>query len=492
MEQFWNCFLHPRTRYVLAWILAIGVALGMAVFGWIAFAEPQRRDGNSGHTQIDFGGQWLLARMLVAGHGHDLYNRDRQREVLHAAYPVDRQAPNASVSDADQLMGWMMGHDDPQAERRIGGPLYPPIHALVHAPIGLFSPWIAYRVLQGAMLLLCFVSAAGVCYLSRGHIWWPVAALGIMVYPGFSAAVNLGQNPVLTLTILIWGWAFLTRSWDGWGGILWGLLAFKPVWAMAFFLVLVLSRRWRACLAMLAAGAGLALLTVPLVGVQSWLDWLAVGREASWLYNVDINWIHSSRDLLSIPRRWLIDFDRPLTERDGLAPTLLGWAMLLFVLGLTTGLALVRRKEASATEGPTAAFLLLGAWLTCFHFMYYDVLLSILPIFLLFTGKERYLEPRLAALLPLSKSLLSPTVQEYFQPRPAALLPVPWPLLEARAGRMAVLNRGAPTLAALVLLSLYVPSLFRLTVDKVPPLDTYFLVLLWLWCGWRWWVEPQS
>ena len=29
------------------------------------------------------------------------------------------------------------------------------------------------------------------------------------------------------------------------------------------------------------------------------------------------------------------------------------------------------------------AFVLLGAWLSCYHFMYYDVLLAALPIFLL-------------------------------------------------------------------------------------------------------------
>jgi arabinofuranan 3-O-arabinosyltransferase len=54
--------------------------------------------------------------------------------------------------------------------------------------------------------------------------------------------------------------------------VVWGLLAFKPVWALAFFLVPLVTRRWRTCLAMAGTGAALALTTVPFVGWQCWLE----------------------------------------------------------------------------------------------------------------------------------------------------------------------------------------------------------------------------
>jgi hypothetical protein len=49
-----------------------------------------------------------------------------------------------------------------------------------------------------------------------------------------------------------------------------------------------------------------------------------------------------------------------------------------------------------------------------------------------------------------------------------------------------VLNAAIPTLAVLILLTLYIPTLFARTPDSIPPLDTYFLIALWLWCGWLW------
>ena len=62
-----------------------------------------------------------------------------------------------------------------------------------------------------------------------------------------------------------------------------------------------MTRRWRFASAMLGMGAGLALVTLPVVGVHSWLEWLQVGRIASELYNRDQNWIFLSRDLLGLP-----------------------------------------------------------------------------------------------------------------------------------------------------------------------------------------------
>ena len=105
------------------------------------------------------------------------------------------------------------------------------------------------------------------------------------------------------------------------GGFVWGLLAFKPTWALSFLLVLVVMRRWRMLFAMASTGAGLILITLPFVGVQAWLDWLAVGEKAATLYNVDYNWISLSRDLFGFPRRFFIDFDAPLYERDNFAAT---------------------------------------------------------------------------------------------------------------------------------------------------------------------------
>src|SRR5262249_54452127 len=154
----------------------------------------------------------------------------------------------------------------------VGGPLYPPINAFFFAPLALMPPRVAYRVNQGFGALLPFLAGLAIAGISRGRIWCPVAAAAVILLPGYVGSLNLGQNAALTLTILCWGWALAARGRPGWGGVVWGLLAFKPVWALAFILVPLLTGRWKMCLTMALSGAALAAATLPFVGVQSWLD----------------------------------------------------------------------------------------------------------------------------------------------------------------------------------------------------------------------------
>src|SRR5262249_9004299 len=133
-------------------------------------------------------------------------------------------------------------------------------------------------------------------------------------------------------------------------------------------LVPLLTGRWRMALGMGIVGAGLALATVPVVGVDVWLDWLAVGREGNRYYEVVENWINQSRDLPGAARRWMLDFSRPQAElwREGLVPTVIGWGLLLATFEITGRLTLLRRHRARVVRGPGAAFVLLGAWLCCY------------------------------------------------------------------------------------------------------------------------------
>jgi len=526
--------LRESTRYVLAWALAGGAALVALWIAWTLFDEPRRADHNLGHTHIDFGGQWVMGRMLIEGHGRFLYNRNYQWQAVRAAYPRHDEIPPEKLTaeeekdhqhDADKLMGAFLGTDDPGAVAALlpplaargpleaatltacgkqvweparlaeavaarGGPLYPPLHAFLYSPLALLRPQPAYRVSQVLGLLLAFGAGWGVRLLTHGRIWWPLAAAAVIAFPGFADSLELGQNSALTLAVLVWGWVLVARGRPGCGGVVWGLLAFKPVWALAFFLVPLLTRRWRACLAMVATGVMLAALTLPAVGWHAWVDWFRVGQEASATYQGDRNWICFSRDLLGIPRRWL-DFSgsepSDLRRRqENLPATVAGWVLLGGVLGTTVLLALLRRHQVRAVTGPPAAFLLLGAWLSCFHFMYYDVLLAALPVLLLFTEPWRYLVP---VFLPRGRRQ---------DPPPGAgggpgsellaALPYPpaaWPVGSGRR-HVWVLNRAVPTLVVALLVA-HVP-----VEAEILPWDTLCLMVLWLWCGWVVWRMPAG
>lgn len=558
-ERVGRFLLRPRMRYFLAWLLVVVMSAGSSLCAWFVFDEPDRRDGNYGHTTIDFAGQWLMGRMLVEGHGDQLYNRDMHRQLLRAFFPREDEIPSEKRTadkqdkhDVESLMFACMGRDDPAAARAVasclaplaardspsaalllaggqsswtdeqfrpvaawavGGPLYPPVNAFLMVPIASLPPRPAYRLQQAINLLLAFVVGAGLRRLAGGRIWWPLATAAVLAYPGFAGSINLGQNATLTLAVLVWGWALAATGRSGWGGLVWGLLVFKPVWALAFFLVPVLTRRWRMAATMVVCGALLAAATLPVVGIRAWLDWLRVGRFATLLYNTDENWIFLSRDVLSIPRRWLLDFSDVHHVQDTLAAMLTGWALLILFFETTVRLAVLRRAERMPPVGPGAAFVFLGAWLSCFHFMYYDVLLTALPILLLFTEPRRWFEPRFILFAAAPDSRLDEAATAYYRPQPPTAYPIP-----DDPSRVAVLNSFVLTVLGVMALVEYVLPFVGLEVQvgaemlkktteatealrmvklstslKGTPWHTFSLMLLWAWCGWQWtFANPAS
>ncbi len=564
MEKLWQWLvwflLHWITRYVASWLLALGLGAFVLYWGWHAFDDGNRNDGNSGHATIDFGGQWLMGAMLLRGHGQDLYIRGYQRQVLVDAYPYDDETPDKNRPDdekgrrdAGSLMTWFMGQDDDEGDRvtgslltplaasdpfggaalliagheewtpknleragkaHIGGPLYPPINAFFYAPLGLLDPRTGYRVNQLLCLGYAAIAGLGVSYMSRGRFWWPLATALIIVYPGFKGALHLGQNPPLTLLLLIWGWALVVRDRPILGGILWGFLAFKPVWALAFFLVPFLTMRWRMALAMASTGIGLAAATLPFVGLHSWRQWLAVGKDASELYKTDTNWVFLSRDVFGIPRRLMGDFVNPGGNHDPTGATECGYGLLLAIVVATALLATIRLGQARrATTGPIAAFVLLGAWLSCFHFMYYDILLTALPLFVLFAEPRRYLDPLFVAIVPLrTGERLGDDFARYYRAGPAYDHPPSVPLLQADYPHIWVVNRMVPNVLALFLLIEHALPHFtfhfsasgtligtvmegRIFTTALwhhgQPWDTFLAIYLWLYCGLLWILTPR-
>jgi hypothetical protein len=502
--------LNPWTRYVIAWLLALTAAAWVIRDGWTYFDNDvrgaHRNDGNWGHTTIDFGGSWLMGRMLVVGEGPYLYDRNHLRNVARASFLRADQDPASPPEswDADNFLVWMTGADSAETQATFascltplaasdglsaaaiiaaaresawtdsqiesagahvcGGHLYPPINAVYSAPFALVRPQMAYRIHQVLDVLLMLLAALGATRLAPGRLWFPVALAALVLFPGVCSGYLLGQNAILSVTILVWGWVLIARDRPVWGGAVWGLLSYKPVWAVSFFAVLLLSRRWRGALAMAVTATCLIALTLPLVGLHSWQDWFAVGQEGAEWHKVAPNWIRLSRDLLGIPRRHMIDFKEPWGERDRPEAALAGWSLLLSVWGLTAMLALWQPRRAREVTGTGAAFLLLGGFLGCFHFMYYDVALAYVPVIALLVG------PRHALHLD----------------RPLTIAgPFDW-LRGFCVGMdlVTLLTIGTPLLV-LVAMPLIEHALPRLELtDDSTPLDTYVLIYVWFACAW--------
>jgi len=474
---------------IAAWIGALSAGAVAIYHARTQFDEKDRRDGNSGHASIDFGGQWLMGRMILEGQGRHLYHRPSQLAVLQAHYPHEDSWPTDPTGDARRILEWMVGGDGCTYPTPLRGPLYPPVQALFLAPLATLSPRPAYHLMQTLNLVLVFAIAWLVERLSSGRIWCPVASVVLMLFPGYAGVINLGQNSAWTLFLLTFGWWQMTRGRPVTGGVFWGMLAFKPVWAVSFFPVLLLSGRWRMALAMAATGLTLVLLTLPVVGLDVWFDWLAVGRMAARFYARDETWIILSRDLQGGVRRWF--FPAP----DAPLPSRLALGLWLAVAAATVGIALWKRRAVQADDGPAAMFVLLGAWLSCFHFMYYDTFVAALPVLLLFTrfgfdSREGHrLSPR-----PI-KDVFSVGPREDIGTAEEARLQIPpYGITERISPGLSFVRSFPPILlsrlfivpfVALVLLdsSHYIAAWLDPSY-KFPPVDTYLLLLLWTWGGW--------
>ena len=555
--RYWAWAGSPAAVRVWAWAFAVAVAghhLDMARRfdrdppGTPAALRRPNPHGH-GHVLIDFGGQWVMGRMVVEGQGRRLYHRQAQWEVVRAAFPAADEAPavaedvlrpkhdrrhyppNENVKhDADRLMGWFMGADPPAwgtaggavaaplgatnpfaavalnraaadavtpavvvelDEPAVGGPLYPPVHALLYAPLGLIDrPHSAYTLFQFLALGFTLLAALGVSRLTNGRVWWSLAFAGLLLYPGSRAGMELGQNPALSTCILVWGWVLAARGRELAGGAVWGLFAFKPVWGLAFFLVPVLMRRWRFALAMVGTGAALGLLTLPVVGLQAWFDWLAVGREATDVYAWSYNWVSLSRDLQGIPRRFLTDFTLPEGERDTPAARAWGWGLWAAVF-VPTVLVYLLRADRRRPVGVGAAFLFTGAILTGYRFMYYDLLLSAVGFALLLAVPGLF-RPRAYALTPADgppPDPLGPTRVAVLNSFPLTVLAglfiveniLHWIGVDLWLGAHAY---ARVTTAADGATGVTIPKV-RFETTLFYPWETVLLVGLWAWCGVR-------
>jgi arabinofuranan 3-O-arabinosyltransferase len=572
--RYWGWLGSPPVVRGLLWLVTLAVAGSSLYKAWHWFDDPatapeeqRRADGNHGHCQIDFGGQWVMGRMIVLGHGRELYHRQRQWEVVRAGFPPEFEAPAPRAGtvrpgpaparphtrpdevvrhDADALMNWFMGSDPEEWKTAggavacglapgpvsgplsavacqlaakhavtpelvatldrpaVGGPLYPPLHGFLYAPLGAIDrPQTAYRVMQLIATAMVFVAGWGVTFLSQGRIPWSVATLVLFLFPGTQGGLDLGQNPTVSLALVVWGWALASRGYDAAGGAVWGLFAFKPVWGLAFFLVPLLTRRWRFAAAMVLTGGGLVAATLPFVGLTTWFDWLEVGKEAAGLYNVNQNWILLSRDVQGIPRRVLHDFSVPESQRDSRLARSIAWGLWAAIL-VATAVLYLRHGDRRQATGVGAAFVFFGAFLTCYRFMYYDTLLAAAGCAVLFADIAPFLRTRTfsldtpAATFPPSRVLPPPS-------GPAAFL-----------GPRTVGYVSSFPLSVLALLVIYQIFLSGLdiaatvafgrlarvttaddgstgyTTPKLEgdtglnyPWDTALVFLLWVWCGVR-------
>jgi alpha-1,2-mannosyltransferase len=228
-------------------LILLGV-YAIAVVGWIALSDGLI-DRNGKPLGTDFSSFYAAGSLVLDGRAGDVYDM-----ALH--YAREQQIFGAAIP----YYGW----------------LYPPIFLLVAVPLALLPYPLALAIWQGGSFAFYLAVIAAILRRQRSdggaiaHIWLPAAA----AFPAVFINLGHGQNGFLTAALLGAALVALPKR-PILAGILFGLLAYKPQFAVIIPVALLASGQWRTILAAGATVIALAAATYVAFGPDLWWSFAA-------------------------------------------------------------------------------------------------------------------------------------------------------------------------------------------------------------------------
>jgi hypothetical protein len=187
----------------------------------------------------DFSYYWLASQLALAGNPAAVYDPVRLHAALAALFGVN-----------------IHFHF-----------FYPPSFLLVVLPLALLP----YHASLAVWLLTTLAAYLWVIRRIAPHF---LAVAAAVMFAGAIANFGYGQNGFLS-TVLLGGGLLLLDDAPLAGGVLLGLLTYKPHLAVLVPVALLAGRRWRALAAMAATAAGLILASGLILGFAVWQVFLA-------------------------------------------------------------------------------------------------------------------------------------------------------------------------------------------------------------------------
>lgn len=232
-----------RIRAYSAIMLALAVA---AMIGWIALST-NTVDLNGKPIGTDFSSFYAAGSLALEGRAADAYDM-----AAHHARQAQVFGPNTPY------YAW----------------LYPPIFLLIATPLALLPYALALALWQGLTLALyagvigAIVRQSDLKLRTRD---WIVPAIA---FP--AVLINLGHGQNGLLTAALFGAALLTLPTRPIAaGVLFGMLAYKPQFALMIPLALLAARQWKAIAAAAVTLIALMALTALIFGLEPWHAFLA-------------------------------------------------------------------------------------------------------------------------------------------------------------------------------------------------------------------------
>lgn len=212
--------------------------------------------------------------------------------------------------------------------------LYPPFLAVAAAPVTAILG-VDYRIANWAWaatgLLIVVAAAIGIARRegigSRGDRWLIVAAA--LAFPPIVGELVMGNVHLILLGLLTGAWLAVRRGnrlGEASAGILIGVAVLIKVFPAVLVLWFLFRRRWTAAIVAVVTIVALAVATVPVIGLQPWLDYPQV--------LINLGAPADTRDTLA-PSVWLA----------GLLPSAVARTVILATVVLVVGWTALHRAE---------------------------------------------------------------------------------------------------------------------------------------------------
>jgi alpha-1,2-mannosyltransferase len=250
--------------------VVLAASLAISFYIWLILVTTVPYPGKIGLDYNTLGTDWMVfygaIRSVLEGHAPLIYDGDRFTGFLNATF-------GNWLSKPLDFRPWT----------------YPPSFLVLlwpFAPLGFFGSYIAFQIVTAALLVKALrLAAAGAT--STGV----VIAMSLLCP---AAAINVidGQCVFLVAALIVGGIGLL-ESRPVLGGLMLGLLTFKPQFCILVPLALISARQWRALLA--SALSALAMIGVSglMFGWELWIRWFPL----IWanLSSPNQQWIQSGR-----------------------------------------------------------------------------------------------------------------------------------------------------------------------------------------------------
>jgi hypothetical protein len=266
--------------------------------------------------------------------------------------------------------------------------IYPPFYYL------LVSPFSALEYRQ-AVVLWCILSAAAL--IASGALllrYYPPASqffmLGFVLATIFAPTINclnIGHKSTFLLLILTCTFLLYYHKRAGWAGVVFGLVAFKPHFALTLWLMMLATRRWRFVLGAMGTVSMLVLLSI-LTGPDLCVDYFNLCLQTG-------SYLQTGGYLLSDAHCLWGAVHNAMPSQSEFSVNVVTGVLSVLIIGLLVFILKGQFGPKSNGFAVQFAAMVLATVILSPHLYFYDLTITLLPMVLIwFAARNVPLEYR--------------------------------------------------------------------------------------------------